>query len=136
MTEELKTCPFCGGQPVVFNSRQHAYFRLQHTCLWFTESFAIDWCEMERLIRLWNTRDLGISTDYEKIRKQEGAYWARGIFPNIPDEEWRMTAVIKPSWTLESGKTHCLWYYIDGSGSNEIDKGEWIYIPQPQPGDS
>ncbi len=137
MTEELLDCPFCGRPPSVIpeSDDDDRFFRLQHHCFGFSRTFFIDWCRLERLIRIWNTRDLGITTDYEKIRKHAGVYWARGIFPHVPAEEWRMAAVVKGNWTAESGKTHCLWYYFDGSGGNEIDKGEWIYIPQPQPGD-
>lgn len=73
-----------------------------------------------------------ISTDYDSIRYQPGYYWTRGVIPYRGDAKWLMVRVERPCWTTESGKDHCWWYYMDGSGGKEIEKGEWVFIPEPQ----
>ncbi len=73
---------------------------------------------------MWNTRDTGVTTEYHEIAAHPGAYWARGVIEKVPVVEWRMIFVV-------DGK----WYYINGSGGHSIDRGEWIYVPQPQPED-
>ena len=70
-------------------------------------------------------------TDYDKIKHQPGLYWTRGVVPYMKDETWTFVWVTKPFWTRESGKTHCQWFYMDRSGGYEIEKGEWIFVPDP-----
>ena len=72
------------------------------------------------------------STDYDTIKYTPGLYWTRGVVPHPhPDRPWDLVRVSKPSWTRESGKDHCHWYYSDGSGGEEITEGDWLLIPNP-----
>lgn len=122
----VKPCPFCGSPPSIIpeDPNDDRFYQLKHTCFGFARPLIIEWCRLERLIRIWNTRDLGVSTDYEAIRRHMGVYWARGILEDTPADVWKMMIVVEEKW-----------WFFDGTGGNAIDRGEWIHIPQPQPGD-
>lgn len=118
---ELIPCPFCGDMPTVIDENNEGrFFQLRHPCMWFKESFIIDWCPMERIVRLWNRRAPAISTDYESVRSRDALYWAKNIFDTIPYGEWRIVAVVDG-----------MWYFINGQCGGKVESGEWIHAPQP-----
>ncbi len=122
----IKPCPFCGSPPSILpeDPNEDRFYQLKHTCFGLSRPLIIEWCRLERLVRIWNTRDLGISTEYHEIAAKTGMYWVRGVIEKVPVVEWKMVVVFE-------GK----WWYIDGSGGHSVDRGEWIFIPQPQPED-
>lgn len=55
MTDELKPCPFCGGELVITKHFKHDLYNAVHRCT-AIPSVVFDLMERESIVKCWNTR--------------------------------------------------------------------------------
>lgn len=86
MSEELKPCPFCGGEPYTLDTREGWHIECSNDDCVCQPSLYTFYHRFEDAVEKWNTRH--IPKDYVIVRKIDGSDFVLGEPDCDPIYQW------------------------------------------------